>query len=63
MAKEKNDIPENIDKFVYLGSTISHNGDLTPELNNCIDKTASAFNRIMLVMSHNGMFLCTFYGM
>ena len=46
-AKERNDITttlsnqnslENVDKFVYLRSTISHNSNLTPELDNRIGK-------------------------
>lgn len=47
MTKDRNDITttlsnqsslENVDKFVYLGSTIAHNGNLTPELDNRIEK-------------------------
>ena len=46
---------ENVDKFVYLGSTISHNGKLTPELDNRIGKTANAFNRLLPVMRHKSI--------
>ena len=64
VAKERNDITttlsnqkslENVDKFVYLGSTISHNGNLTPELDNRIGKAANAFNRLLPVMRHKSI--------
>ena len=63
MAKERNDITttlrnqislENVDQFVYLGSTISHN-DLTPEPDNRIGKAANAFNRLLPVMRHKSI--------
>ena len=44
---------ENVDKFVYLGSTISHNGNLTLELDNRIGKAADAFNRLLPLMCPN----------
>ena len=64
VAKERNDITttlrnqislENVDEFVYLGSTISHNGNLTPELDNRIGKAANAFNRLLPVMCHKSI--------
>ena len=64
VAKERNDITttlsnqkslENVDQFVYLGSTISHNGNLTPELDNRIGKAANAFNRLLPVMRHKSI--------
>lgn len=50
---------ENVDKFVYLGSTMTHNGDLSPELDNRIGKAASAFNTLMPVMRHKSIKLTT----
>lgn len=65
VAKERNDITttlsnqnslENVDKFVNLGSTISHNGNLTSELDNRIGKAANVFNRLFLpVMRHKSV--------
>ena len=63
VAKEKNDITttlsnqnslENVDKFVYLGSAISHNGSLTPELDNRTGKAADA-SRLPPVMHHKSI--------
>ena len=64
VAKERNDITttlsnqnslENVDKFAYLGSIISHNGNLTPELDNRIGKAANAFYRLLPVMRHKSI--------
>ena len=64
MAKERNDISttlsyqnslENVDKFVYLGSTILHNGNLTPEQDKRIEKAANAYNRLVAVMRHKSI--------
>lgn len=64
VAKERNDITttlsnqnslENVDKFVNLGSTISHNGNLTSELDNSIGKAANVFNRLLPVMRHKSV--------
>ena len=64
VAKERNDITttlsnqnslENVDKFVNLGSTISHNRNLTSELDNRIGKAANVFNRLLPVMRHKSV--------
>lgn len=64
VAKERNDITttlsnqnslENVDKFVNVGSTISHNGNLTSELDNSIGKAANVFNRLLPVMRHKSV--------
>ena len=64
VAKERNDITttlsnqnslENVDKFVNLGSTISHNRNLTSELDNRIGKAANVFNRLLPVMCHKSI--------
>lgn len=46
---------ENVDKFVCLGSTISHNGNLTSELDIHIGKAANAFNRLLPVMRYKSI--------
>ena len=64
VAKERNDITttlsnqnslENVDEFVYLGSTISHNGNFTSEPDNHIGRAANAFNRLQPVMRHKSI--------
>ena len=64
VTQERNDIAtilsnlnslENIDKFVCLGSTISHNGNLTSELDIHIGKAANAVNRLLPVMRHKSI--------
>ena len=60
-TKERNDITtslsnqnslQNVDKFVYLGSTLSYNGNLTAELDNGIGKIVNAFHRHLPAMCH-----------
>ena len=64
VTEERNDIAtilsnlnslENVDKFVCLGSTISHNGNLTSELDIHIGKAANAVNRLLPVMRHKSI--------
>ena len=64
VTEERNDIAtilsnlnslENVDKFVSLGSTISHNGNLTSELDIHIGKAANAVNRLLPVMRHKSI--------
>ena len=64
VAKDRNDITttlinqnslENVNRFTYLGSIITHNGDLAPELDNHIGNTANAFNRLLPFIRHKSI--------
>ena len=44
---------ETVEKFVYLGGTMAHNGVLSSELNYCIQRNAAAFNRLLLVLTNS----------
>ena len=68
IAKDRNDITatlinqnslKNVDRFRYLGNIITHNGDLTPEIDNRIGKAANAFNRLLPLMRHKSIKMCT----
>ena len=43
---------EKVGKFVYLGSTMAADGDLTPELNYRIGRAADAFSRVSPILRH-----------